>query len=271
MDFASFKVANKLIAPSEYRILLSVVLEQSVEWVFMHLLNLSLTDSQAHQLEALIKRRLNGEPIAKILGHKEFYGRTFITNSHTLDPRPDSETLIDAVLQCFSKNSDYKILDLGSGTGCLLFTLLCELPLSEGIGIDFSFESLKVAKKNQHNLGLENRSICVQGNWGNAVSGSFDIIVCNPPYISNLEILDPSTLYDPHSALFSGETGFEAYQRIMPQIKPLLSNRGKVFFEIGKGQELCVEKIALSSGLQSVSDFPDLSGIIRVLCYSACI
>ena len=258
---------TKLIETSEYRLLLAEVLDQPMEWVFMHLPTLSLTESQKQHLDILVNRRLNGEPIAKILGRKEFYGRIFTTSANTLDPRPDSETLIDAVLQYFTKNKTYKILDLGLGTGCLLFTLLCELPLAKGIGIDFSFEALKIAYKNQKYLHLNERSVCVQGNWGNAVKGEFDIIVCNPPYIGTSEVLDVATLHDPHSALFSGATGLEDYQQIIPQLKSLLSPNGKVFFEIGKGQKLCVEKIALSCGLQAQGVFLDLSGTIRVLCY----
>ena len=261
---------TKLIEPSEYRLLLAKVLDQSAEWVFMNLPTLSLTDLQKQQLDSLLERRLKSEPIAKILGHKEFYGRRFATGTNTLDPRPDSETLIDAVLQCFPKNGAYQILDLGLGTGCLLFTLLCELPLATGIGVDCSFEALKVAKKNQEYLQLAERSICIQSSWGDAVKGEFDIIVCNPPYIGTSEILDASTMYDPSGALFSGASGLEAYQQIIPRLKDLLKPSGKVFLEIGKGQELCVEKIALKCGLQSYGAFPDLSGTIRVLCYSAC-
>ncbi len=264
-----FKVSN-LIEPSEYRLLLADVLGQSAEWVFMHLPKLSLTDLQKQHLDLLLERRLNGEPIAKILGHKEFYGRQFATGTNTLDPRPDSETVIDLVLQCFPKNGAYKILDLGLGTGCLLFTLLCELPLATGIGVDCSLEALKMAKKNQEYLQLGERSICIQSSWSDAIKGEFDIIVCNPPYIGTSEILDTSTMYDPSGALFSGETGLEAYQQIIPKLKSLLKPSGKVFLEIGKGQELCVEKIALNCGLQSYGAFPDLSGTIRVLCYSAC-
>ncbi|MCX7343919.1 MAG: peptide chain release factor N(5)-glutamine methyltransferase [Proteobacteria bacterium] len=259
---------TKLIEPSEYRLLLAAVLDQSAEWVFMHLPKLSLTDLQKQYLDSLLERRLKGEPIAKILGYKEFYGRRFATGTNTLDPRSDSETLIDAVLQYFPKNGAYKILDLGLGTGCLLFTLLCELPLATGIGVDCSHEALNVAKKNQDYLQLVERSICIQSSWSDAVKGEFDIIVCNPPYIGTSEILDTSTMYDPYGALFSGQTGLEAYQQVIPRLKDLLKPSGKVFLEIGKGQELCVEKIALKCCLQSYGAFPDLSGTIRVLCYT---
>ena len=261
---------TKIIEPSEYRLLLAEVFGQSVEWVFMHLPTLGLTEKQKKHLDSLLERRLKGEPIAKILGYKEFYGRQFETGANTLDPRPDSETLIDAVLQLFSKKESCKILDLGLGTGCLLFTLLCELPFSTGVGVDCSLEALMVAKKNQEYLQLRDRSICVQSSWSDAINGEFDIVVSNPPYIGTSEILEDSTMYDPYGALFSGETGLEAYQQIIPRLKSLLKPFGKVFLEIGKGQELCVEKIALNCGLQSYGAFPDLSGTIRVLCYSSC-
>jgi release factor glutamine methyltransferase len=260
---------SQLIEPSQFRLLVAEVLNQSPEWVFMHLPKLNLTGEQEQRLNDLVQRRLNGEPIAKILGYKEFYGRNFTTNDYTLDPRPDSETLIDAVLSHFAKNVPYHMLDFGLGTGCLLFTLLSEFPNAIGVGVDYSFEALKIAQKNQENLQLANRSICAQGSWGDAVKGGFDIIVSNPPYIAFSEVLDASTLRDPHAALFSGVTGLEAYQQLIPQLKALLKPYGKIFLEIGKGQELCVENIALSNELINQGVFSDLSGTIRVLCYSA--
>jgi release factor glutamine methyltransferase len=258
---------NKKIAPHEYRLLAGKVLNQSPDWVFMHLPNLNLSIMQMQKLDYLVQRRLNGEPIAKILGYKEFYGRNFYTDSHTLDPRADTETLIDAILNNFKKHDHLKILDLGIGTGCLLFTLLCEFPNAVGVGIDYSFDALKISQRNQESLKLKDRSILARGNWSKAINGKFDIIVCNPPYIATHESLDISTLYDPHAALFSGETGLEDYCKIIPDITRLL--KGKLFLEIGKDQQLCVEKIALNYGLINQGCFPDLSGTIRVLCYSA--
>jgi len=259
---------QKIIDVSEYRLLLGAVLGKSPEWVFMHLPKLVLSAEQKLKLNELVQRRVNGEPIAKILGYKEFYGRYFFTNAHTLDPRADSETLIDAVRKYFSSAGPYQILDLGLGTGCLLFTLLCEFPNAYGIGVDYSLEALQVAKRNQENLNLTNRSNLIQSSWISALQGNFDIIVSNPPYIAISEQLDASTLHDPSMALFSGQTGLEAYEQILPKLKRLLKPKGKIFLEIGRGQELCVEKIAIAAGLANESVFTDLSGIIRVLCYS---
>ena len=259
---------QKIIEVSEYRLLVGAILEQSLEWVFMHLPTLVLSDEQKQKLDEYVQRRANGEPIAKILGHKEFYGRHFFTNAYTLDPRPDSETLIGAVRKYFSSAEPYQILDLGLGTGCLLFTLLCEFPKAFGVGVDYSWEALQVAKRNQENLNLTNRSNLIQSSWTSALQGSFDIVVSNPPYIATREQLDISTLHDPSMALFSGQTGLEAYEQILPKLKSLLKPNGKIFLEIGRGQELCVEKIAIAAGLANESVFTDLSGIIRVLCYS---
>lgn len=261
--------SQKILKAHEHRLLLGKVLNQSPEWVFMHLPTLVLSDEQNQKLDELINRRSTGEPIAKILGYKEFYGRHFFTNSHTLDPRPDSETLIEAVLKYFSANSAYQILDLGLGTGCLLFTLLSELQHAYGVGVDYSWDALMVAQRNQECLDLIDRSSLVQSNWATALQGSFDIIISNPPYIATSEQLDDSTLHDPKLALFSGKTGMEAYAQILPQIPLLLKPGGKVFFEIGKEQELCVENIAIAASLKSESTFTDLSGTVRVLCYSA--
>lgn len=263
------QINSEILDPKEYRLLLGGVLNQSPEWVFMHLPTLVLSTEQNHQLKEFINRRLNGEPIAKILGNKEFYGHRFFTNAHTLDPRPDSETLINAVLKYFLPDKPHQILDLGVGTGCLLFTLLCELPNSYGIGVDYSWDALMVAQRNQEYLNLINRSSLVQSHWAKALQGKFDIIVSNPPYIATSEQLDISTLYDPTIALFSGKTGIEAYAQILPRILSLLKPHGKLFLEIGKNQELCVENIAIAAGLKSESTFTDLSGTLRVLCYSA--
>ncbi len=260
---------TQLIEPYEYRLLLGEVLNQSPEWVFMHLPKLNLSGLQTQRLADLVQRRLNGEPIAKILSYKEFYGRKFYTDAHTLDPRSDSETLIDAVLTDFASPRPQRILDLGLGTGCLLFTLLSELPNAIGVGVDYSFDALKIAQKNQVNLQLTKRSIVTQSNWGDAVNGGFDLIISNPPYVATHEQLDVSTLHDPHVALFSGETGLEAYRQIMPQLTRLLKPYGKVFLEIGQGQQSCVENIAFNFGLSNQGVFLDLSGTVRVLCYRA--
>lgn len=257
------------INAQEYRILLGEVLQKSPEWVFMHLPAITLSTQQRQSLDEFIKRRSSGEPIAKILGRKEFYGRQFFTNKHTLDPRPDSETIIDAVKKYFQKDKPYQVLDLGTGTGCLLFSILAEFPNAHGLGIDYNWEALKIAQQNQENLCLKQRSLLIQSSWTQAVQGKFDIILCNPPYISTTEHLDISTLHDPKTALFSGISGLEDYEIILPNIPAALKSDGLIFLEIGKDQQTCVENIALASGLTKENIFTDLSGIVRALCYSA--
>lgn len=267
-SIAALLKSEKTIETYEHRLLLGEILQKSPEWVFMHLPTLVLSEAQKQKLSDLVQRRLNGEPLAKILGYKEFYGQKFFTNDHTLDPRPDSEVLIDAVKKYFSPDQSYQILDLGLGTGCLLFSILGEFPKAFGVGIDYSWNALQIAKKNQENLKLTDQSYLIQGNWAQALQGEFDIIVSNPPYIATTEQLDISTLHDPNQALFSGTTGLEAYEQILPNISTLLRPQGMIFLEIGKGQELCVENIASAARLAHKCSFKDLSGIVRVLCYS---
>lgn len=267
--FYGMLTAMEIIPANEYRLLLAEVLKKSPEWIFMHLPTLVLSKQQQQQLDTLIQRRLSGEPVAKILGHKEFYGRDFFTNAHTLDPRPDSEVIIDAVKKYFSAHTFYQILDLGLGTGCLLFTLLCEFPKAFGIGVDCSWEALRTAKSNQEKLQLTQRSQLIQGHWAQSLHGQFNIIISNPPYISTQEQLDISTLHDPKIALFSGATGLEAYQEILSNIRPLLKPEGLLFLEIGKGQKTDIENIASTAGLIQKDAFADLSGIVRTLCYSS--
>jgi release factor glutamine methyltransferase len=255
------------IKHNEYKILLAFVLGETKEWVFLNQDKIKLSDSQQAHLNEYIERRANGEPIAKIIGYKEFYSRNFFTNAHTLDPRPDSEILIDAVKNFYKKDETLKILDLGVGTGCLLLTLLSEFTKATGLGIDKSFKALEVAKKNQDNLALCERASLIQGNWLNGINAQFDVIVTNPPYISEGTILDNETLHDPHSALFAVENGMADYRKILKSVTNLLKSDGLLFLEIGYGQLQDVDLLATASGLRLKKTFQDLAGIDRVVCY----
>lgn len=231
-----------------------------------------LTPSQAEQFQVLLARRLAREPMAHLLGKREFWGREFIVTRDTLDPRPDSETLIDAVLNLYQdRNKILNILDFGSGTGCLLLTLLAEFPQSSGLAVDISPAALEVVKRNAAKLGLAKRCQYVVSSWGREVAGSFDLIVSNPPYIPYHEIagLEPEVaLYEPGVALDGGETGLECYQQLAPYISSLLSENGYAALEIGAGQQTEVRNIMEQAGLRPVSSHKDLAGIIRCLVFS---
>jgi len=221
----------------------------------------------------LIERRIRGEPLAKIIGQKEFWSMPFKTTKDTLDPRPDSETLISAVLDNFQDLSGvYNFVDFGTGTGCLLLSLLSEYKKSLGIGIDISEKALSIALKNAQELGLKERSTFKQGNWAEGFDKNFneyfDVIVSNPPYIGIWETLDSTVKdYDPHLALFAGEDGLSAYRSLLPQLPRLMHQESLLFLEIGIGQESAVKNIAEQFGLSFKKSFQDLSGVDRVLMF----
>lgn len=258
---------NVLIKHSEYKALLAFVLGKNPEWVFLHQHDLTFTDEQKTLLNSYIQRRSLGEPLAKIIGCKEFYSRNFFTNQHTLDPRPDSETLIDAVKSFYTIDQPLKFLDLGVGTGCLLLTLLLEFSNAVGYGIDQSCKALEITLKNINNFALNQRAFLIQGNWAESINTQFDVIVANPPYIPTNTVLDKETLHDPHTALFAGENGMADYKKILGQVFNLLKPNGLLFLEIGYGQLQDVDLLATASGLKLKKVFQDLAGIDRVVCY----
>jgi release factor glutamine methyltransferase len=255
------------IRHNEYKILLAFVTGKTKEWIFLNFDKIKLSATQQKQLDECIKRRITGEPIAKIIGYKEFYSRNFFTNAHTLDPRADSEVLIDAVKTFYKKEEAITILDLGLGTGCLLFTLLSELPNASGLGADKSFKALEVAFHNRQNLGLTQRACLINSDWTNGINAQFDVIVTNPPYIAPNTNLDSETMHDPHEALFAAENGTSDYKKIFSEISTLLKPESLLFLEIGKDQFHDVDLLATTHGLKLKKTFQDLAGIDRVLCY----
>jgi len=203
---------------------------------------LTLTDLQKKEFQKIIRERNAGKPLAKIIGIKEFWSDKFFTNEHTLDPRPETEIIIEAVLELKSQQANLRILDLGTGTGCILLTLLKEFSNASGVGIDISAKALKVAEKNSRNLNLTDRVQIFQSNWFEKVTGKFDIITANPPYISTncSELEENVKKFEPHAALLAGNDGCAAYREIFKHAKNFLTPNGWMFVEIGKGQEKIV-------------------------------
>ena len=233
------------------------------------LLEARLLKENCPDLENAIKRRLAHEPIAKIIGKKGFWKSEFITSTDVLDPRPDSETMIEAVLKhCPQKN--YRILDIGTGSGCLLFSLLEEYPDATGIGVDKSAKALTVATKNRRNLSAELvRKDFFMADWYRDL-GTFDIVISNPPYIPTEDILtlEPDVReYDPMMALDGGEDGLNAYRAISDNIMNLLNDNGFLFLEIGIHQAKSVIDIFTKQGLTHIKTHKDLSGIERILTF----
>jgi release factor glutamine methyltransferase len=211
-----------------------------------------LTPPQAERFYALKNRLDMGEPISKILGQRSFWKDDFLTTPDVLDPRPDSETLITAVLNHYpDRGGAYRLLDLGTGSGCLLLSLMGEYQNACGVGVDLSSAALGVAKNNGENLGRF--PLWVQGNWGESLKGPFDIIISNPPYIPTkvCETLEVAVrVFDPMMALDGGPDGLQAYQVLMRHIKRLLAPAGMAFLEIGDTQAEAVSSIAQKKDLK---------------------
>jgi release factor glutamine methyltransferase len=227
----------------------------------------SLLPAQFVAYKELLARRVLREPVSHIIQKREFWGLHFYVTKDTLDPRPDSETLIEAVLARFpDREAPLTILDLGTGTGCLLLTLLTEYPNARGTAVDISPAALEVARHNSVHLGVGARTEFNLSSWGETLTGNFDLIISNPPYIEEADIasLEPEVAhYEPHLALSGGRDGLECYRALAPRINALLRADGIAVLECGKGQENDVSTILLAHNIHRVSYAYDLAGVAR--------
>lgn len=223
----------------------------------------------AARFAEFVAARAERLPVSRILGRREFWGLSFRLSPATLDPRPDSETLVEAVLKAFpDRNAPLRVLDFGTGTGCLLLAVLSEYPAATGLGIDKAEGAVAMASANASDLGLASRAGFRTGDWGKGLEGSFDIILSNPPYIEAevVPALAPEVArHDPLLALAGGADGLDAYRALLPHAARLLAPQGHVFLELGQGQEQDVAEIAASCGLQRRAAHADLAGIARCL------
>lgn len=233
-----------------------------------------LNEVQRKHLEKLATRRVKREPMARILGYREFWSLNFKVNESTLVPRPDSETLIEAVLaRIENRNAALSILDLGTGSGCLLLALLSELKSANGLGVDMSEHALKTAFENAQTLGLGDRARFQRSNWFESIDEAgkpFDLIISNPPYISDDDItrLEPDVSeYDPHAALSGGADGLHAYRELMPKMASFLASNGTVAVEIGMDQASDVTEYGEAGALQLEEICKDIAGLDRVLVF----
>jgi release factor glutamine methyltransferase len=215
----------------------------------------------AAQLASFVARRLQGEPVSRIRGVREFYGRDFLVGRDTLDPRPDTETLIAAVLDVIGRDGGQrrplKLLDLGTGSGCILLTLLAELPEAQGLGTDMCDGALRLAAENAERLGLAPRARFIAADWLDGIEGSFDLIVSNPPYIPSEEIAGLArdvAAYDPRAALDGGADGLDAYRRIAESARSVLAPGGSILVEIGPTQAEAVSALFRAAGLTVEAD-----------------
>jgi release factor glutamine methyltransferase len=224
--------------------------------------------AQTDRLAPLLDRRVAHEPLALILGHREFWSLEFRVSGDTLIPRPESETLIEAALAAFAhRPAPDRVLDLGTGTGCLLLACLSEFPTAFGIGVDRSAAAVTLAARNAADLGMARQAAFVCADWAVPLRGRFDLVLSNPPYIATCDLvgLMPEVArYEPRSALDGGPDGLAAYQSLLPELPRLLNPEGVAILELGAGQARTVTELAGCAGLASELR-QDLAGLPRVI------
>ena len=266
-------VAGIASAKTDARCLLGLALGRDMPVLPHEILSPLDTVRQKH-LSAMLKRRLVGEPISRIRGWREFWSLRFAISRSTLDPRPDSETIIEAavawVISKLEQTAPLRCLDLGTGSGCLLLALLSELPQATGIGIDLCPDAVGMAAKNADRLGLGGRAHFHQHSFCDDLSnfGSFDIILSNPPYIPTMDIASLAIDvrdFDPVLALDGGGDGMACWKGLLPRLSKSLSGKGAAFVEIGLGQEAAVVHLSANANLEFVKSYRDLSDVIRCL------
>lgn len=236
--------------------------------------NLCLSFEQIAQLENAIQRRIAGEPVYRIIGVREFYGISFTLSKETLEPRPDTETLVDLVLPLLKKQSEKSekitLLDMGTGSGAIAIAILKQVPQSYAIAVDISENALKIATKNAENADVINRFTPLLSDWFDSVTGQFDLIISNPPYIPEKDIQNLAKevrLYDPLRALIGGKDGLNFYRKLSDKAANYLKAEGYVAVEIGYSQEKEVCDLFEKNGFKCLEIRKDLNGIPRALLF----
>lgn len=234
--------------------------------------DMPLTADQADALEEMARRREAREPVSRILGRRGFWSIDLAVSADTLDPRADTETLVEAVLEAVpDRMAPLRILDLGTGTGCILLALLSEFPAATGVGIDIAEGAVSTAQANARDLGLADRTAFHVVDWtmGLEIGGDFDIVVSNPPYIPDGVIagLEPEVrAFDPMRALAGGTDGLDAYRVLAPLVASRVRSGGLVAFEVGIGQADDVSALLVRAGFEIVWNRADLAGVDRCVC-----
>lgn len=250
-------------AGRDARVLLAFALGVTPDRLTLHLPD-EMAGAQVEAFEAALVAREARQPVAQITGRRLFWGLWFRVTRDTLDPRPDTEALVaEALAEPF-----LKVLDLGTGTGCILLSCLKGMPMARGVGVDISEAALVVASDNSRNLGLEDRARFLHSDWFGAVTGAFDLIVANPPYIAAEEMagLAPEVRdWEPHLALTPGGDGLEPYRVIARGAPARMMPGGRLLVEIGPSQGEAVSALFRAAGLEGIRILPDMDGRDRVV------
>ncbi len=222
------------------------------------------------EIFAIEKRRLKGEPISKIFKKRDFYKSTFIISNDVLDPRPETELIVEIANNFIKKNGVKNILDLGTGSGCILLSVLKENKMINGLGIDLSKEAINIAQKNSKKLQLDKQSNFLISNWMEAINFKFDIVVSNPPYIASKDIKKLSNNvknFDPLLSLDGGEDGLNCYRAIVKDLKRVINKNAIIIIEIGYNQSKFVEEIFKKNDFKLIKKYNDINGLDRVLTF----
>ncbi len=248
----------------EAQLLAAKALGVERSWILAH----SEEMIQPTEFDLLLERRLKNEPLAYILGSREFYGRIFQVEKGVLIPRQETETLIDAVLLSLPMDQHVAVLDIGTGTGCIAITLKLERPSLEVIAIDISNDALEIANKNAKTLGAEVKFLLSNGLTNMPKEIKFDCIVSNPPYIQKGCVLPPEIRsFEPEIALYGGQDGLDFYRRFAREIKPYLKPNGLLILEAGDHQADDIQKIFEAKCWKTVHIYKDLIGMPRVIAF----
>jgi len=269
---AQLKSAGNDEAELDARLLLAAVLDLDLTGMIAQA-GRRLTSAEAALLAQYAQRRIAGEPVARILGEKEFWGLPLQLSSATLVPRPDTETVVELALELLRARGNLdrplRIADLGTGSGAILLALLSELPATQGFGTDISEHALRTAGANAARAGLSNRATFIACDYASGLSGAFDLIVSNPPYIRTADIDGLATEvrdHDPLAALDGGADGLDAYRALIPQATGLLAPGGWLVVEAGQGQSGPIETFMTNAGLTpAAAPKADLAGIPRAV------
>jgi release factor glutamine methyltransferase len=257
---------------AESRLEARLLLGEAAGWTLEKIVadrDTALESGVVARVERLTARRLQREPMSHVLGWREFWSLRFKITPDVLTPRPDSETLVEAVLGTLpDRQARLRVLDLGVGSGCLLLSLLHELPQAGGVGVDRSARALVVARQNARSLGMGGRTEFRAGDWGEGIEEVFDVVVSNPPYVpsDDIETLDPEVSeHEPWLALDGGSDGLDCYRRLAGQLGYLVRPGGVVALEVGRGQASQVARLLSDAGFRGCVTYNDLGGIPRVV------
>ena len=234
--------------------------------------DLILSESKISKVQKIITRRLSFEPVSKIFGKRDFYNSTFSISDDVLDPRPETENIVEIANNFILEKGYESFIDLGTGSGCIILSILKENKNLTAVGVDISIDAINIAKKNSKDMNLEKRSSFLVSNWLSSIYSSYDLIISNPPYIPSDEIITLSKTvknFDPLISLDGGQDGLKCYKEIAQDINRVINKNGRVILEIGYNQAHDVIKIFESKEFKLLKIYNDINGLNRILTFES--